>query len=132
MADNSWCGRCPKCLFVWTVLYPFVERDQLLRIFGSDLFASEGAEEILRALLGLDAAKPFECVGTKEETLAAIHLCVEKYQRQGIALPPALSTIAETVLATRSNLPALTQRILSSWSDRHHLPADLANSLRHR
>ena len=112
------------------MLYPFVKRDQLLRIIGSDLLATEGAEGILRALLGLDAAKPFECVGTKEETLAALHLCVEKYQRQGIALPPALSTIAETVLTTRCDLPELTQRILSSWSDQHHLPGDLALHLR--
>ncbi|MBI3933337.1 MAG: hypothetical protein HY316_01510, partial [Acidobacteria bacterium] len=22
MATNTWCGRCPKCLFVWTALYP--------------------------------------------------------------------------------------------------------------
>jgi len=54
MATNSWCGRCPKCLFVWTVLYPFVERGQMLGIFGSDLYAWGGAAEILRALLGLD------------------------------------------------------------------------------
>ena len=129
-ADNSWCGRCPKCLFVWTALYPFADRDELLKIFGSDLFAPEGAEEILRALLGLDASKPFECVGTKEETLAALHLCVEKYKQQGIPLPPALAAIQQTVLVARPDLPGLARRILSSWSNDHHLPAALADQLK--
>ena len=130
MATNAWCGRCPKCLFVWTVLYPFVEREQLLGIFGADLFASEGATELLRALLGLDAAKPFECVGTKEETLAALHLCVEKYIQQSLPLPPALAAIEQSVFASRSDLPALARRILASWSDQHHVPPELTATLR--
>jgi hypothetical protein len=133
IATNSWCGQCPKCLFVWTVLYPFVDREQLLRIFTRDLFASEHAEDILRALLGLDAAKPFECVGTREETLAAIHLCVVKYRAEGIELPPPLAAIERTVLASHPSgpdLPDLAQRILASWSDHHYLPAELARQLR--
>ncbi|MBI4480057.1 MAG: hypothetical protein HY651_08555 [Acidobacteria bacterium] len=130
MATNTWCGHCPKCLFVWTVLYPFVERAELLGIFGSDLFASEGAAELLRALLGLDATKPFECVGTKEETLAALHLCVEKYKQQGIPLSPELVAIQQSVLASHSDLAALARRILASWSDQHHLPPELAATLR--
>ncbi|MBI2819097.1 MAG: hypothetical protein HYX73_03885 [Acidobacteria bacterium] len=130
MGDNTWCGRCPKCLFVWTALYPFVERDQLLQIFGKDLFTSDHAAETLRALLGLDATKPFECVGTREETLAAIHLCVEKYKLQGVALPLSLLTIEKTVLASRADLPALAQHILASGTEKHHIPADLVPLLR--
>jgi hypothetical protein len=129
-STNSWCGCCPKCLFVWTALYPFVERNQMIAVFGKDLFEWEGASEVLRSLLGLDAARPFECVGTKEETLAAIHLCAEKYQQQNVALPPALAWIRDTVLASRSDLAALAQRVLSSWSDQHFVPEDLATSLR--
>ena len=117
---------------MWTALYPFVEREQMLKIFGGDLFEWDGGAAVLRELLGLDAAKPFECVGTKDETLAALHLCVERYKLQGRALPPALATIAATVLASRSGLPALAQSILSSWSDQHYLPAELANPLRQR
>ncbi len=132
---NSWCGRCPKCLFVYTALYPFLEREQILGIFrsaerDSDLFAWEGAAEVLRALLGLDKEKPFECVGTREETLAAMHLCVEKYRTQGLTLPPALQTIQQSVLSTRRDLPQLAQRILASWTDQHHLPAELAQLFR--
>jgi hypothetical protein len=129
-ATNSWCGRCPKCIFVWTVLYPFIEREQMLGIFaGRDLFEWEGAADLLCDLLGLNAAKPFECVGTKEETLAALHLCVERYRAQNRPLPASLNTIAQSVLASRSDLPALAQRVLSSWSDQHHLPAELGRQI---
>jgi hypothetical protein len=81
-------------------------------------------------LLGLEKEKPFECVGTREETLAAIHLCIEKYHAQGLALPPALRTIQEAALSACSDLPQLAQRILTSWSDQHHVPVDLAQLLR--
>jgi hypothetical protein len=129
-ATNSWCGRCSKCSFVYTSLYPFVEREQMLKIFGKDLFEWDGAVPVLRELLGLDAAKPFECVGTKEETLAAMHLCVEKYKEQSLALPPALATINTTVLAARSGLDVIAQRVLTSWTDQHFVPADAAALLR--
>ena len=136
-STNSWCGRCPKCLFVYTALYPFLEREQILGIFRSaerhaDLFAWEGAAEVLRALLGLDKEKPFECVGTREETLAAVHWCIEKHRAQGIALPAALETIQETALSARTDVPQLTQRILTSWTDQHFLPLDISNLLRVR
>ena len=129
-AANSWCGRCPKCLFVYLALYPFVERERMFAIFGADLFAWEGGGELLRALLGLDRDKPFECVGTRDETLAALHLCVEKYKEQGIAAPPALAEIERSVLATRSDLSALACRVLDAWTDQHHLPGELAEPLR--
>lgn len=129
MATNSWCGRCPKCLFVYTVLYPFLDWEQMLGIFGADLFAWDGAAEVLQALLGLDQNKPFECVGTKEETLAAIVLCIEKMNQQGIPLPPALLAI-EQASNLRNLRTDLAQRILTSWTDRHHHPPDLAEVLR--
>ncbi len=130
MATNSWCGRCPKCLFVFTALYPFVEREQMLAIFGADLFDWDGAAEVLRALLGLDRDKPFECVGTRDETLAALYLCVEKYKKQGVAIPAALAEIERTVLAFGSDLPGLARRVLSAWTDQHHLPPEFARVLR--
>jgi hypothetical protein len=131
-ATNSWCGRCPKCLFVYLALYPFVERDRMLAIFGADLFAWDSGAEVLRALLGLDRDKPFECVGTREETLAALYLCVEKYKEQGIAVPAALVAIEAEVLSSRSDLPALARRVLTAWTDQHHLPPELADLLRRK
>jgi UDP-N-acetyl-alpha-D-muramoyl-L-alanyl-L-glutamate epimerase len=132
MATNSWCGRCPKCLFVYTALYPFVERGRMLAIFGADLFAWEGAAEVLRALLGLDRDKPFECVGTRDETLAALFLCVEKYKEQGIEIPQPLAAIEKSVLSSRTDLPELARRVLGSWTDQNHLPPEMAETLRQK
>jgi hypothetical protein len=132
MKTNAWCGQCSKCLFVFTVLYPFVEREQMLAIFGADLFAWEGAADGLRALLGLDREKPFECVGTREETLAAIYLCVERMKRQGLSLPASLREIEETILATRHDLPAFARSILTAWGEEHHVPQQVAELLRQK
>ena len=101
----------------------------MLAIFGADLFAWEGSAEVLQALLGLDREKPFECVGTREETLAAIYLCVEKIKKRGIRLPVALREIEKTVLAKRRDLPELAHRIFTAWTDQHHLPRNLAQFL---
>jgi len=130
MATNSWCGRCPKCLFVFLALCPFLDREQLLGIFGEDLFAWEGATPVLEALLGLDRNKPFECVGTKEETTAALVLCIQKYREQRIELPPALREIERTVLASQPDMPERSQRVLTAWTDQHCLPPQLASVLR--
>ena len=130
MATNSWCGRCPKCLFVFTALYPFIDREQMLGIFGEDLFVWEGAANGLLTLLGLDRDKPFECVGTKEETLAALYLCIQKYREQGIEPPAALREIETARMASQPDLPQVARRVLGSWTDQHHLPPELAELLR--
>ena len=128
--DNSWCGRCPKCLFVYAALYPFVERGETLEIFGDDLFEWEGAGEVLKAMLGLDEAKPFECVGTKEETLAALYLCAEKYKEQGRELPRGLKEIEEAVLDKRNDLEEVAERVMGAWGEKHHLGAAQEKAMR--
>ena len=67
---DSWCGKCPKCLFTWIILSPFLSREKLTAIFGKDLMADESLRPILEELNGTAAVKPFECVGTVEEVRA--------------------------------------------------------------
>lgn len=67
-----WCGRCPKCLFVFTILAPHLSDHQMHRIFGDDFLAREENRGLLGELLGLEAHKPFECVGTPDEVAAAL------------------------------------------------------------
>src|SRR5262249_36033624 len=62
--ENSWCGRCPKCLSVFITMYPFVSSADLMRIFKADLYSMEESIPIIRELAGLESTKPFECVGT--------------------------------------------------------------------
>ena len=69
---DSWCGHCPKCLFTWIILSPFLSRQQLTSIFGKDLMADASLQPILEELNGTAAVKPFECVGTVEEVQACL------------------------------------------------------------
>ena len=64
---DSWCGHCPKCLFTWIILSPFLSRERLTAIFGKDLMADASLQPIFEELNGTAAVKPFECVGTVEE-----------------------------------------------------------------
>lgn len=69
-----WCGSCPKCAFVFALLAPFVPKKQLVDAIGKDLFADESLVPLYRELLGLAGTKPFECVGTADETRLAFYL----------------------------------------------------------
>ena len=69
---DSWCGHCPKCLFTWIILSPFLSKEKLVAIFGKDLMADESLRPILEELNGTAAVKPFECVGTVEEVQACL------------------------------------------------------------
>ncbi|MEU7907752.1 hypothetical protein [Actinoplanes sp. NPDC049118] len=67
-----WCGDCPKCRFVALAMAPSMPRERLTRIFGRDLFADPAQVPGYLELLGIDAHKPFECVGEVEESLVAL------------------------------------------------------------
>lgn len=69
---DSWCGKCPKCLFTWIILSPFLSKEKLIAIFGKDLMADASLQPIFEELNGTAAVKPFECVGTVEEVRACI------------------------------------------------------------
>ena len=73
-----WCCNCPKCLFVYIILTPFLSQDALVDIFGENLLDKESLELYFRELTGLEENKPFECVGTRREVIAALKAFVEK------------------------------------------------------
>ena len=73
-----WCGECPKCLFVYTILSPFIEKERLIEIFGSDLFEKARLKDTFVELLGYGDIKPFECVGTYSEVRYAASKTIEK------------------------------------------------------
>ena len=70
---DSWCGRCPKCLFTWLALSPFIKRIELTEIFGKDLLKDNDLRPILDQLDGSVEVKPFECVGTVGEVRACVN-----------------------------------------------------------
>ena len=131
--SNAWCGRCAKCLSIYTALYPFVSDADIRAIFGDDLFARAELVPLARSLAGLTDTRPLECVGAIDETLAAFHLSLAKAAAVGDRpLPPVLAWFAEEVAPRHPELAATADRILGDWSDRHGLPREYADALRAR
>ncbi len=80
--QTRWCGNCPKCLFVYLTLYPFLEKKELLKIFGKDIFENRKLLPIMKSLIGQGSIKPFECVGTKKESRLALKLSLKKLKKK--------------------------------------------------
>src|SRR3989344_4660733 len=77
---KQWCGRCPKCAFVFTPIRKFVPKNRLVSFFQKNLFDDMSLLPSYRELLGLVGIKPFECVGTPEESKYALFKADESGQ----------------------------------------------------
>jgi len=108
---DSWCAHCPKCLFTWIILSPFLSREKLTAIFGKDLIADASLQPILEELNGTAAVKPFECVGTVEEVRACINAAGIS---TGSMTPP--SKVLESVEGST------IEEILHRFNKEHFLP----------
>lgn len=84
---DHWCGHCPKCLFVYIILSPFIEPARLHQIFGSDMLNDESMIPTFDQLIGLAPEKPFECVGTCDEANTAICMTIQKLEEEHQNLP---------------------------------------------
>jgi hypothetical protein len=76
--QTKWCGECPKCAFVFILLASYLPKDDVIGIFGKNLLADENLKTTYAELLGIRGFKPFECVGTPEETQYAFLQIAEK------------------------------------------------------
>lgn len=75
--NTNWCCDCPKCRFVFLALAPFVEKEKLVAVFGTNMLDDATQVDGFAELAGLKDFKPFECVGEVEEsatTLAALSM----------------------------------------------------------
>lgn len=84
---DSWCGRCPKCLFVYLILSPFLSPEEVASIFGRNMLEDSAMKVILDQLIGIHEEKPFECVGSRDEINTAI---IRAIDRMGDRELPAL------------------------------------------
>jgi len=110
-----WCLECPKCLFVFLCLAPFLDPQRMRRIFGEDLLATTDRIDGFAALLELDGHRPFECVGEADEARAAVQLLAEHPAWKS---HPAVQRLAAD-LAGRA--PVDVARLLQA-SARHRIP----------
>ncbi len=96
--EDKWCGHCAKCLFVYYILSPFIDADEMVKIFGKNLLGDESLWELTRELTGMVSQKPFECVGSRSEVNIAISETIAKFEREGRPLPVLLAKYKDTPL----------------------------------
>ena len=77
MKENKWCGDCSKCLYVYIMLYPFVDNNTLIDIFKKDMLDDMKYKDLLLGLILDEYDKPFECVGMKDEINYALSLAIK-------------------------------------------------------
>jgi UDP-N-acetylmuramoylalanine--D-glutamate ligase len=102
-----WCSECPKCLFVWTLLSAFLSRDELVKMFGRDLYADEKLLSGFGDILGYGKTKPFDCVGTFDEARAALFLAKDKFSD---------SVIVKNFIGKIKNPEKLVDRVMAKNS----------------
>lgn len=78
--SDVWCGQCPKCVFVFILLSAFLTKKELLNIFKKNLYQDENLLPLFKDILGLGKIKPFDCVGTFEESRAAFTSSCSKFK----------------------------------------------------
>ena len=118
---GKWCNQCPKCLFVFTILYPFIETKKLIKVFSGNLFENKKLVGLMKELIGEINFKPLECVGTKNENLSAFYLSLRKATKEKEKLPYLLKYFEDKILSKYPNLEKETKHILEVWNKNNNL-----------
>jgi len=118
---GKWCGKCPKCFFVFMILYPFIKKDGLIKIFGQNLFENKKLIPLMLELIGERTFKPFECVGTKKESLVALYLSWKKDEKRRRTMSFLLKYFEKNILPRHPNLEKETKKIMNSWDNQNNL-----------
>jgi hypothetical protein len=97
-AGDRWCGHCPKCRFVGLMLAPFLTPEALVAIIGRDLFDDPDQVEGFAALMS-EEGKPFECVGERGESAAAMRMLSDLPAWKGKVVVNALADRARALVS---------------------------------
>lgn len=119
-----WCGKCPKCHFVYLVFAPVMSKCRLTGIFGQDLLANLAHEHSFRELTGLAGQKPWECVGEIEEAAACLYALAGSHEWQD---EPIVQRLLPDLLA-QYGAPRLEAALAELMTDatEHLIPAPVA------
>jgi hypothetical protein len=123
---DSWCGRCGKCLFTCIMLSPFMEEEELTRIFGKRMLADPSLVPVLDQLTGVADEKPFDCVGTISEVNLALCETIRHFDQD--ELPVLLAHYKISPVFSRYKLTDFTPALFSLSGD-HHVPGEFLEIL---
>jgi len=72
--QKRWCGECAKCAFVFIILSAYLSKKEVVEIFNKNLLDDPKLIPLYQDLIGKGKMKPFDCVGTFEESIEAFEM----------------------------------------------------------
>lgn len=123
--DRKWCTRCPKCAFVFAILSAFLSKQQLINIFGQNLFSETSLLSTYKELLGVSRIKPFDCVGTPEEMRVAFYLAMRRKEYEN---DPIMKFFQKEVFSKIKNIDTISKEVFK-LSDKHSIPKEFQEAL---
>jgi hypothetical protein len=126
---DIWCCACPKCLFVFGIMSPFIDLEELADIFGSNMLEDESLIPIFDKLIGEAPEKPFECVGTRDELNTAICMAISKREAKGKELPKLYQYYKEKRLY-RMYIGKNANAYFKYYNDENSVPTEFVNRLK--
>jgi len=115
---DIWCANCPKCLFVYIILSPFLSEDQMMSIFGKNMLNDSGLMSVFEKLIGLQQEKPFECVGSCDEVNAALQELIRQYESHHTSLPELIRYYKVLGITNKYDV----SEMCSSYDENNHVP----------
>ncbi len=113
---DAWCCNCDKCRFVFLILAPFLEKKDLIGIFGKNLFEEKKQLQGFKELVGESSHKPFECVGEIEESILAFLMLKDTEYEKDFVVKEILS-----LLDNKYDESELKKKYLDSL-EKHNIP----------
>lgn len=89
---SFWCKQCPKCVFLFACFAAFLSKEQVVQMFGANLFPRKRLMPLFKSILGIEGFKPLDCVGEPEEMILAMHYAARSNQYVG---EPAIKLFEE-------------------------------------
>ncbi len=119
---TRWCGKCPKCAFVFAMLGAFIPRRKMVEMFAEDVLMRVDLLPMYKDLTGYGTMKPFECVGEFEEVIAAFALI---HGRGEYDDSPIMKWFEADIMSSRKDIDALIDHALT-LSTEHSMPEEYA------
>lgn len=125
-----WCLDCPKCLFTALILYPFIG-NKIIEIFGRNILDEDKFMEMGKSLIGVGGnLKPFDCVGTHQESKTAVYLGIKKAQALKISVPKVLQILRKLISEDDLQMGINAENVLKNWNGENGLPKKYEDLLR--
>ena len=117
--DKRRCGHCPKCLFTYSILRPYLSKEQTHKIRGEEYYENPDLTEEFEELRGIRGIKPLECVGTAEEMTVSAWLYFQELKKQQEELPVVLQHCHDKILQHKTDheRKKLAQQLLQTQGE---------------